>query len=50
MLSIRGSADRLPLPVAPHQLPTKDDPAVHAPSPGGLSREELRQIVLDLIG
>jgi hypothetical protein len=50
MLSNRGSAHRLPLPVTPRQDATDADPAIHAASPGGLSREELRKIVLDLIG
>jgi hypothetical protein len=46
----RGSADRQKLPHVPHPLPTAIDPARSEPSPTGLSREELRRIVLDLLG
>lgn len=46
----RGTADRLPLPLAPYQMPAKLDPAIREPMPAGLSREELRRIVIELIG
>jgi hypothetical protein len=46
----RGTADRLKPPHAPHTQPATIDPATSEASPTGLSREELRRIVLDLLG
>jgi hypothetical protein len=50
MLSHRGTADRLPLPAAPDQSSANHDPALREQSPSSLSREELRRIVMDLMG
>ena len=49
-LSIQRSEARMTLPIISEPMSTKSIITVQGPSPCGLSREELRQIVLDLIG
>ena len=49
-LSIQRRETRMTLPIISEPMSIKSVASVQGPSPCGLSREELRQIVMDLIG